>query len=262
MPAPGRREAAPGPSVPRYRAQVTPGLLELRLPGRHLRPLRAAPPGRPHHDPCAGFAERPHSARDGAAALPSAAGGAPQGRGRAMALLPALLLLLLPLAALAAAAVLLGLPGYDIPPGVNQPAKLRLVLTVLLGTAALVSGGAGGEGRSGGSRGLRGQRLHKRGEPGAGSACPRCPRGMLAVPHHGEGMRGAPAIGLYSGVPPDPDTAPDIPRSRMLPRAPWCGHCPGHLPAGLLRGALPMSRANPDLGSGPSWGVLAEIETG
>ncbi|XP_039583597.1 arylacetamide deacetylase-like 4 [Passer montanus] len=54
-----------------------------------------------------------------------------------MALLPALLLLLLPLAALAAAAVLLGLPGYDIPPGVNQPAKLRLVLTVLLGTAAL-----------------------------------------------------------------------------------------------------------------------------
>ncbi|KAF4800822.1 arylacetamide deacetylase-like 4 [Turdus rufiventris] len=54
-----------------------------------------------------------------------------------MALLPALLLLLLPLAALAAAALLLGLPGYDIPPGVNQPAKLRLVLTVLLGTAAL-----------------------------------------------------------------------------------------------------------------------------
>lgn len=142
-----RREAAPGPSVPRYRAQVTPGLLEPRLPGRRLRPLRAAPPGRPHHDPCAGFAERPHSARDGAAALPSAAGGAPRGRGRAMALLPALLLLLLlPLAALAAAAVLLGLPGYDIPPGVNQPAKLRLVLTVLLGTAALVSGGAGGEG--------------------------------------------------------------------------------------------------------------------
>lgn len=58
-----------------------------------------------------------------------------------MALLPALLLLLLPLAALAAAlaAVLLGLPSYDIPPGVNQPAKLRLVLAVLLGTAALVS---------------------------------------------------------------------------------------------------------------------------
>ncbi|XP_072740092.1 arylacetamide deacetylase-like 4 isoform X2 [Ciconia boyciana] len=56
-----------------------------------------------------------------------------------MALLPALLLLLLPLAALAVAlaAVLLGLPSYDIPPGVNQPAKLRLVLAVLLGTAAL-----------------------------------------------------------------------------------------------------------------------------
>ncbi|XP_054251008.1 arylacetamide deacetylase-like 4 [Indicator indicator] len=56
-----------------------------------------------------------------------------------MALLPALLLLLLPLAALAAAlaAVLLGLPSYDIPPGVNQPAKLRLVLAMLLGTAAL-----------------------------------------------------------------------------------------------------------------------------
>lgn len=73
-----------------------------------------------------------------------------------MALLPALLLLLLPLAALAAAAVLLGLPGYDIPPGVNQPAKLRLVLTVLLGTAALVSGGAGGDGAFGGTRGLGG----------------------------------------------------------------------------------------------------------
>ncbi|XP_074465653.1 arylacetamide deacetylase-like 4 isoform X2 [Larus michahellis] len=56
-----------------------------------------------------------------------------------MALLPALLLLLLPLAALAVAlaTVLLGLPSYDIPPGVNQPAKLRLVLAVLLGTAAL-----------------------------------------------------------------------------------------------------------------------------
>ncbi|NXY71218.1 ADCL4 protein, partial [Glareola pratincola] len=55
------------------------------------------------------------------------------------ALLPALLLLLLPLAALAVAlaTVLLGLPSYDIPPGVNQPAKLRLVLAVLLGTAAL-----------------------------------------------------------------------------------------------------------------------------
>ncbi|NXN47280.1 ADCL4 protein, partial [Rhinoptilus africanus] len=35
------------------------------------------------------------------------------------------------------ATVLLGLPSYDIPPGVNQPAKLRLVLAVLLGTAAL-----------------------------------------------------------------------------------------------------------------------------
>uniref|UniRef100_A0A8C8B2F8 Alpha/beta hydrolase fold-3 domain-containing protein n=1 Tax=Otus sunia TaxID=257818 RepID=A0A8C8B2F8_9STRI len=56
-----------------------------------------------------------------------------------MALLPALLLLLLALAALALAlaAVLLGLPSYDIPPGVNQPAKLRLVLAVLLATAAL-----------------------------------------------------------------------------------------------------------------------------
>ncbi|KAM6045800.1 arylacetamide deacetylase-like 4 isoform 2-T2 [Theristicus caerulescens] len=56
-----------------------------------------------------------------------------------MALLPALLLLLLPLAALAVAlaTVLLGLPSYDIPPGVNQPAKLRLVLAVLLGTATL-----------------------------------------------------------------------------------------------------------------------------
>ncbi|NXW95539.1 ADCL4 protein, partial [Alopecoenas beccarii] len=37
----------------------------------------------------------------------------------------------------ALAAVLLGLPSYDIPPGVNQPVKLRLVLAVLLGTAAL-----------------------------------------------------------------------------------------------------------------------------
>lgn len=72
---------------------------------------------------------------------PAAGRGAPRGRRRAMALLPALLLLLLPLAALALAlaTVLLGLPSYDIPPGVNQPAKLRLVLAVLLSTAALVS---------------------------------------------------------------------------------------------------------------------------
>lgn len=59
-----------------------------------------------------------------------------------MALLAALLLLLLlllPLAALVLGTVLLGLPSYEIPPGVNQPAKLRLVLAVLLGTAALVS---------------------------------------------------------------------------------------------------------------------------
>lgn len=112
--------------------------------------------GRPHHDPGGGFAELSQTARDatgpgrggrgGAAGGgrpvpgPGAGRGAPRGR-RAMALLPALLLLLLPLAALAAAlaAVLLGLPSYDIPPGVNQPAKLRLVLAVLLGTAALVS---------------------------------------------------------------------------------------------------------------------------
>lgn len=59
-----------------------------------------------------------------------------------MALLPALLLLLLlllPLAALVLGTVLLALPSYEIPPGVNQPAKLRLVLAVLLGTAAVVS---------------------------------------------------------------------------------------------------------------------------
>ncbi|XP_066838388.1 arylacetamide deacetylase-like 4 isoform X2 [Anser cygnoides] len=57
-----------------------------------------------------------------------------------MALLPALLLLLLlllPLAALVLGTVLLALPSYEIPPGVNQPAKLRLVLAVLLGTAAV-----------------------------------------------------------------------------------------------------------------------------
>ncbi|XP_003642580.3 arylacetamide deacetylase-like 4 isoform X1 [Gallus gallus] len=55
----------------------------------------------------------------------------------AVLLLLLLLALLLPLAALVLGTVLLGLPSYDIPAGVNQPAKLRLVLAVLLGTAAL-----------------------------------------------------------------------------------------------------------------------------
>lgn len=50
------------------------------------------------------------------------------------------LALLVPLAGLVLGTVLLGLPAYEIPAGVNQPAKLRLVLAVLLGTAALVSG--------------------------------------------------------------------------------------------------------------------------
>lgn len=58
----------------------------------------------------------------------------------AVLLLLLLLALLVPLAGLVLGTVLLGLPSYDIPAGVNQPAKLRLVLAVLLGTAALVSG--------------------------------------------------------------------------------------------------------------------------
>uniref|UniRef100_A0A8C6ZLG3 Arylacetamide deacetylase-like 4 n=3 Tax=Tinamidae TaxID=8803 RepID=A0A8C6ZLG3_NOTPE len=52
-------------------------------------------------------------------------------------LLPALLLLLLLLLLAALGAALLELPSYEIPRGVNQPAKLRLVLALLLGTAAL-----------------------------------------------------------------------------------------------------------------------------
>uniref|UniRef100_A0A669R521 Alpha/beta hydrolase fold-3 domain-containing protein n=1 Tax=Phasianus colchicus TaxID=9054 RepID=A0A669R521_PHACC len=55
----------------------------------------------------------------------------------AVLLLLLLLALLVPLAGLVLGTVLLGLPSYDIPAGVNQPAKLRLVLAVLLGTAAL-----------------------------------------------------------------------------------------------------------------------------
>lgn len=126
------------------------------------------PAGRPHHDPAAGFAELSQTARDAAGPGrrgggaegggrplpgPAAGRGAPGGGRRAMALLPALLLLLLPLAALAVAlaTVLLGLPSYDIPPGVNQPAKLRLVLAVLLGTAALVSRPSLRRGRGGGA---------------------------------------------------------------------------------------------------------------
>lgn len=80
----------------------------------------------------------------------------------AVLLLLLLLALLLPLAALVLGTVLLGLPSYDIPAGVNQPAKLRLVLAVLLGTAALVSGAVG-------VAGMRGS-LPRRGEAGAGAA--------------------------------------------------------------------------------------------
>lgn len=120
-----------------------------------------------------------------------------------MALLPALLLLLLPLAALAAAALLLGLPGYDIPPGVNQPAKLRLVLTVLLGTAALVS--AGGPAGWGDVR-TRGAGLEWR-VPAVPVGCWRC---RIAARGCGE----------------QPRICHWVPAVRTLQGHPRSGHCP------------------------------------
>lgn len=116
-------------------------------------------------------------------------------------------------------------------------------------------------------------------ELGAGSACPRCPRRMLAVPHHGEGMRGAPPIGFCPGVLPSPDSARASPIRTLPPIFPGGGCCPGAAglnsapnspgqgcccaghPGADTAPGTPMPRANPVPASEPCWAVLGEIAT-